>query len=170
MITTVKHALWLFIFMSATPLACCKSSWLLRSYSPNHPVNPNRSTRRKLTTAGRSLTNSSHKCHESEVGIEPTTSEVTVGCSDDCATWSLPCMIKQPHTRNLNSLAWLVFHCNYFSVQDSIIHVLGMLLDFSKAYKDTRLRLQSFYVLPKVSHHPACMDHAIQYGKHLVFP
>ena len=39
MITTVKHALWLFIFKSASRLACCRSSWLLRSYSPNYPVN-----------------------------------------------------------------------------------------------------------------------------------
>ena len=71
---------------------------LLRSYRlrrfyncPNHPVNMsvggNRSTRRKLTTVGKALTNSSHKCHESEGGIEPTISELTGACTDECATW-----------------------------------------------------------------------------------
>ena len=75
------------------------------------PVGENRSTRRKSTTVGKAFTNSSRKCHESEVGIEPTISEVTGACSDDCATWSLLCRTKQSYTRNLNSL---VFHCNYF--------------------------------------------------------
>ena len=69
------------------------------------PVGGNRSTRRKSTTVGRAFTNSSHKCHKSEVGIEPTISEVIGACSDDCATWSLLCRTKQSYTRNLNSLA-----------------------------------------------------------------
>ena len=86
-----------------------RSYGLRRFYNPNHPVNiaygRNRSTRRKSTTVGRAFTNSSLKCNESEVGIEPTISEVTGACSDDCATWSLLCRTKQSYTRNWNSLA-----------------------------------------------------------------
>ena len=44
-----------------------------------------------------------HKCHESEVGIEPTISEVAGASSDDCATWPLMCRVKQSYTRNLHS-------------------------------------------------------------------
>ena len=69
------------------------------------PMGGNRSTRMKSTTVGRAFTNFSRTCHESEVGIEPTISEVTGACSDDCATWSLLCRTKQSYTRNLNSLA-----------------------------------------------------------------
>ena len=66
---------------------------------------PNRSTRSKPTTIGRALTNFSHECHESDVGIQLTILEVTGVCSDDCANWSLLCWIKQFYTRNLNSVA-----------------------------------------------------------------
>ena len=69
------------------------------------PVGGNRSTRREPTTVARAFTNSSRKCHESVVGIEPTTPEVIGAFSDDCATWSLLCRTKQSYTRNLNSLA-----------------------------------------------------------------
>ena len=66
-----------------------------------------RSTRGKLALVDTALTNSSHSCYDSEVGIELTISEMKGACSDDSAIWSLRCRIKQSYTRNLKSLAWV---------------------------------------------------------------
>ena len=67
-----------------------------------------RSTRGKLALADRALTNSSHSCYDSEVGIELTISEVKGAYPDDSAIWSLLCRIKQSYMRNLKSLAWVL--------------------------------------------------------------
>ena len=84
-----------------------RSYGLRRFYSPNHPANIAYGRKPEYPEEIYDCRQSVHerKCHESEEGIEPTISEVTGACSDDCATWSLLCRIKQSYTRNLNSLA-----------------------------------------------------------------
>ena len=64
------------------------------------PVGGNRSTRREPTTVARAFTNSSRKCHESVVGIEPTTPEVIGAFSDD-APLGHYCAGLNNHTREI---------------------------------------------------------------------
>ena len=76
----------------------------------------------------------------SKVGIEPTTSEVTGACSDDCAAWLLMCRIKQFYSNSLNSLALACVSLQFFIQQlpnsflgrtakykDNVHKILGML-------------------------------------------
>ncbi len=53
------------------------------------------------------------------------------------------------------------------SVQDSVIHALGTLLESVKTHSPATRDLLRF---PKVSQHPACMDDAILHGKPFGIP
>ena len=87
--------------------------------------------------------------HKSEMGIEPLNSEVTGASSEDGATMTLVCKIIQSYMRNLNSLALTCVSLTlllyksitkkifFAGMQDSVIHVHGMLLTLMKTYKDT---------------------------------
>ena len=48
----------------------------------------------------------------------------------------------------------------WFSVEDTVIHALGMLLDFWKA-KKTRTFGSCLIRFPKVSQHPACIPYIV---------
>jgi hypothetical protein len=70
-----------------------------------------------------------------------------------------------------------LFHCSYFIKQlpngfpsrNSVIHALGMLLDFRKAWKYTRLRLEYFYAFRKSRDIPRAWITQSCTENHLVF-
>ena len=56
------------------------------------------------------------------------------------------------------------------SVQDSVIHALGMLIDFLESVKKHSPAARDFLRFPKVSQHHQCMDDAILHGKPFGIP
>ena len=84
MITTVKHDP--FYSASLLPSPSCTNKllifYLILQFQP--PFQNFENGVPGATTVRRVLINFSHGCHKSEVGIEPTTSEVTRPCSEDC--------------------------------------------------------------------------------------